>query len=181
MGRDGDPERAAADEPRAGDQLDDATAGAVSIELLGETREAARQLCREHSWNEDAGTAIILETGLRFLLHQQPLSQLSEATDEDAAEINRLSGLLVESESKTAVMAYQAYMEGCTRQALDTTVEDLRREHGAVLQTLLACRAEEARLREAIEAERSRQTEKTEPAEPAGFWERLQRVLGVKV
>lgn len=156
----------------------EATAEQVSVELLGETFAAARRLCWEHGWNEDMGLAIILETGLCFLLHQQPLSQVSEATDERAAEINRLSRLLIETESKTAVMAYQAYVEGCTRQALETTVEALRREHETVLQTLLACRTEEARLREAIAAERTRQAEASAPAEPAGFWERVQRALG---
>jgi len=122
----------------------------VPVQILEEELEKARHLIEANQWDQREGLQIIFSNGLYYLLGE---AQLREAPSDDGAlaqEVKRLTGELMDMQSKYAVMKFRAFSLNQEKQTLGFNVVGLETENRWSGERLKKFREDEELLRAEI-------------------------------
>ncbi len=104
-------------------------AASVSVPILEEELKKAQELIEANKWDQGEGLIIIFSNGLYYLLGE---AQLHEVPSDDSAlaeRVKRLTGELMDMQSKYAVMKFRAFSLNQEKQTLGFNVVGLETEN----------------------------------------------------
>jgi hypothetical protein len=99
----------------------------ISVPLLLEEVEKARELIEANNWGEE-GYHIIFSNGLAYLRGEARLQTIA-ANGAPAGELERITRELIDMHSQYAVMKFRAFMLDQARQTMEMNITGLKAEN----------------------------------------------------